>query len=152
MMFQCFIFRGKVFRTMKDIYININKVAEAKGLKSTRSIRMAINNGKYQARKISVNGGFSYEILYSSLEIEVQEKLEDEEIKSTALVPINNQRPTFVSESARMTSLVCRVQFFAPKNNQTHRQKSSNRLLYYTITIMRIEIIPGKKFLCFVFV
>lgn len=86
MMFQCSVFRGKVFRTMKDIYININKVAEAKGLKSTRSIRMAINSGKYQARTIPVNGGFSYEILYSSLEIEIQEKLEDEEIKSTALV------------------------------------------------------------------
>lgn len=123
MMFQCFVFRGKVFRTMKDIYININKVAEAKGLKRTRSIRMAINNGKYQARKISVNGGFSYEILYSSLEIEIQEKLEDEEIKSTALVPMNNQRPTFVSESAKMTSLE-RTDIVVALNNIQKRHKT----------------------------
>ncbi len=123
MMFQCFVFRGKVFRTMKDIYININKVAEAKGLKRTRSIRMAINNGKYQARKISVNGGFSYEILYSSLEIEIQEKLEDEEIKSTALVPMNNQRPTFVSESAKMTSLE-RADIVVALNNIQKRYKT----------------------------
>jgi len=90
---------------MNDIYININKVAEIKGLKSTRSIRMAINNGKYKARTIPVNGGYSYEILYSSLEPEVQEKLEDEEMRSTALVPIKDSKPTFISESARMTSL-----------------------------------------------
>lgn len=122
-MFQCFVFGGKVFRTMKDVYININKVAEAKGLKSTRSIRMAINSGKYQARTIPVNGGFSYEILYSSLEIEVQEKLEDEEIKSTALIPINNQRPTFVSESARMTSLA-RADIVVALNNIQKRYKT----------------------------
>ncbi|MBQ9245591.1 hypothetical protein IJ182_04920 [bacterium] len=90
---------------MNDIYININKVAEVKGLKSTRSLRMAINKGKYKARTIPVNGGYSYEILYSSLEPEVQEKLEDEEMRSTALVPIVDSKPTFISESARMTSL-----------------------------------------------
>jgi len=90
---------------MNDIYININKVAEVKGLKSTRSLRMSINKGKYKVRTIPVNGGYSYEILYSSLEPEVQEKLEDEEIRSTALVPIVESKPTFISESARMTSL-----------------------------------------------
>ena len=105
MVFQCFNFRGNVLHTMKDIYINISKIAEVKGLKSTRSLRMAINKGKYKARTIPVNGGYSYEILYSSLEPEIQEKLEDDEIRSTALVPIDNQKPTFISESARMTSL-----------------------------------------------
>jgi len=90
---------------MNDTYININKIAEIKGLKSTRSLRMAINNGKYIARTIPVNGGYSYEILYSSLEPEIQEKLEDEEMRSTALVPIVDSKPTFISESARMTSL-----------------------------------------------
>jgi hypothetical protein len=49
---------------------------------------MAINNGKYKARTVPVNGGYSYEILYSSLEPEIQEKLEDEEMRSTSLVPI----------------------------------------------------------------
>ena len=47
-------------------YININKVAEAKGLKSNRSLRLEINKPerKYIAREVKVNGGTSYEILY----------------------------------------------------------------------------------------
>ena len=92
---------------MKEEYININKVAQAKGLKSNRSLRIAIQKGKYIAREVKVNGGTSYEILYSSLETEIQEKLENEEIKSTALVPINNNKPqpSFISESARLSAL-----------------------------------------------
>lgn len=88
-------------------YIDINKVAKAKGLKSTRSIRIAIQKGKYEAREVTVFGGKSYEILYSSLEPEIQEKLEDEEMKCTALVPLNNkpQAPSFMSDRARMTAL-----------------------------------------------
>ena len=92
---------------MKNKYIDINKVARAKGLKSNRSLRMAIQKGKYEAREVTVFGGKSYEILYSSLEPEIQEKLEDEEMKCTALVPVNNkpQTPSFMSEKARMTAL-----------------------------------------------
>ena len=90
---------------MNEKYININKIAKIKGLKSTRSIRIAINKGKYIARQITVNGGQSYEILYSSLEPEIQEKLEDEEIRTTSLIPFTASRPTFISESSRMTSL-----------------------------------------------
>ncbi len=77
-------------------YIDINKIAELKGLKSNRSLRLAIQKGKYIAREVKVFGGKSYEILYSSLEPEIQEKLQDELIKEatlsncTALVPINN--------------------------------------------------------------
>ena len=77
-------------------YIDINKIAELKGLKSNRSLRLAIQKGKYVARVVKVFGGKSYEILYSSLEPEIQEKLQDELIKEatqsncTALVPINN--------------------------------------------------------------
>lgn len=54
-------------------YININMVAEAKGLKSNRSLRLEINKpeSKYVAREVKVNGGISYEILYSSLEPEI---------------------------------------------------------------------------------
>ena len=88
-------------------YININKVAEAKGLKSNRSLRLEINKpeSKYVAREVKVNGGTSYEILYSSLEPEIQQKLREGNTKSTALVPLNYQPTTFVSESARLTSL-----------------------------------------------
>lgn len=91
-------------------YININEVAKAKGLSSNRSLRIAIQKGKYIAREVTVQGGKSYEIKDSSLEVVVQEKLEDEEIKSksTALLPINNinnNRVNFVSENARLTAL-----------------------------------------------
>ena len=90
-----------------NTYININRVAEAKGLKSNRSLRLEINKpeSKYIAREVKVNGGTSYEILYSCLEPEIQEKLRDGNTKSTALVPLNYQPTTFVSESARLTSL-----------------------------------------------
>ena len=55
-------------------FISINKVAEAKGLKSNRSLRLEINKpeSKYIAREVKVNGGISYEIFYSSLEPEIQ--------------------------------------------------------------------------------
>lgn len=88
-------------------FVTINKVAEAKGLKSNRSLRLEINKpeSKYIAREVKVNGGTSYEILYSSLEPEIQQKLREGNTKSTALVPLNYQSTTFVSESARLTSL-----------------------------------------------
>ena len=85
-------------------YIDIKRIAEIKGLKSTRSIRIAIQKGKYIAREVKVNGGTSYEILYSSLESELQERIEDEEIKSTALIPIDN-KINFVSENAKLNAL-----------------------------------------------
>ena len=81
------------------LVININRVANAKGLKSNRSLRLEINKpeSKYIAREVKVNGGTSYEILYSSLEPEIQEKLREGNTKSTALVPLNYQPTTFVS-------------------------------------------------------
>ena len=60
---------------MNNTYIDIKRIAEIKGLKSTRSIRIAIQKGKYIAREVKVNGGTSYEILYSSLEAEIQERI-----------------------------------------------------------------------------
>lgn len=53
-------------------YIDINKVAEAKGLKSTRAIRLKIQQGQYIAREVTVQGGKSYEILIHSLEYDIQ--------------------------------------------------------------------------------
>lgn len=55
-----------------DEYININDVAKAKGLKSTRAIRLKIQSGQYIAREITVRGGKSYEILFESLEYDIQ--------------------------------------------------------------------------------
>lgn len=105
---KCKGFEQSIIQDKNEEYININKVAEAKGLKSNRSIRIATQKGKYIAREITVQGGSTYEILYSSLEPEVQEKLKDEEIKCTALVPVNTGRAlqqNFISESARLTAL-----------------------------------------------
>ena len=91
---------------MNNIYINIKDVAKAKGLKSTRSLRLELNKNesKYISREIKVNGGTSYEILFSSLEPELQDKLRKNEKKSTALVPLNYQPPQFVSDQAKMTA------------------------------------------------
>ena len=99
--------------TEEYINININKISEIKGLTSNRSLRLAIQKGKYIAREVKVFGGTSYEILYSSLEPEVQEKLQDELIKEatqsncTALVPLDTKPkyPTFIAESAKLTAL-----------------------------------------------
>ena len=56
---------------MNDIYKKhnkrINEIARIKGLKRNRSLRIAIQKGKYIAREISVKGGKTYEILYSSV-------------------------------------------------------------------------------------
>ena len=89
---------------MNNAYIDIKRIAEIKGLKSTRSIRIAIQKGKYIAREVKVNGGTSYEILYSSLESVIQERLEDEEIKTTALIPVEN-KTNFISKNAKMNAL-----------------------------------------------
>ena len=86
-------------------YVTIKEIAQAKGLKSTRSIRMEINKpeSKYISREVKVNGGISYEILFSSLEPELQQKLRECETKSTAIVPHNYKPPT-VTDKARLTA------------------------------------------------
>ncbi len=99
--------------TAFNSFVPINKIAEIKGLTSNRSLRLAIQKGKYIAREVKVFGGTSYEILYSSLEPEIQEKLQDELIKEatqskcTALVPLDTKPkyPTFIAESAKLTAL-----------------------------------------------
>lgn len=86
-------------------YVTIKEIAQAKGLKTTRSIRMEINKpeSKYISREVKVNGGMSYEILFSSLEPELQQKLRECETKSTAIVPLNYKPPT-VTDKARLTA------------------------------------------------
>ncbi len=114
-------------------YIDINKIAELKRLKSNRSLRLAIQKGKYIARVVKVFGGKSYEILYSSLEQDIQEKLQDELIKETtqsnctALVPINNINNTnnknFITESAKLTALA-RVDIVKALQNMRAKYKT----------------------------
>lgn len=101
---ECKDFEPSIIQDKTEHYIDIKRIAEVKGLKSTRSIRIAIQKGKYISREVKVNGGTSYEILYSSLESEIQEKLENKEIKSTALIPVEN-KVNFISENARLNAL-----------------------------------------------
>ena len=86
-------------------YVTIKEIAQAKGLKSTRSIRMEINKpeSKYISREVKVNGGISYEILFSSLEPELQQKLRKCETKSMAIVPLN-YKPPVITDKARQTA------------------------------------------------
>ena len=115
-------------------YISINKIAELKGLTSNRALRLAIQKGKYIARVVKVFGGKSYEILYSSLEQDVQKKLQDELIKEatqsncTALVPINNidnniNNKNFITESAKLTALA-RVDIVKALQNMRTKYKT----------------------------
>ncbi len=92
---------------MEDRYINIKEIAKIKGLSSTRSLRLEINKteSKYIAKEVKVNGGTSYEILFSSLEPEIQQKLRNAENKTTALVPLNNNKQVeFVSDKTKITA------------------------------------------------
>ena len=126
---------GKVgASTTFNSFVSINKIAELKGLKSNRSLRLAIQKGKYVARVVKVFGGKSYEILYSSLEPEIQEKLQDELIKDatqsncTAFVPINSisnniNNKNFITESAKLTALA-RVDIVKALQNMRTKYKT----------------------------
>ena len=94
-----------MYSLMKDSYINIKEISKAKGLKSTRSLRLEINKpeSKYISREVKVNGGTSYEILFSSLEPELQQKLRESENKSTELVPLNYNSEILVTDKAKLT-------------------------------------------------
>ena len=87
----------------KDKYITIQELADLKGV-STRAIRMS--RDKYVTREIIVRGGKSFEILLSSIELDLQEKYFDKKTQitseSTALIPILPVKnlPTKVNEIA----------------------------------------------------
>ena len=123
---------------MSEEYININKVAQAKGLKSNRSLRLEINKleSKYISREVKVNGGISYEILFSSLEPELQQKIRECETKSTALIPLNYQPPiNFVSDKARLTSLsrmdIVKAALKLRKERKTNKEADNDFLDLY---------------------
>lgn len=122
---------------MKDSYINIKQIAEAKGLKSTRSLRLEINKpeSKYISREVKVNGGISYEILFSSLEPELQQKLREAENKSTELVPLNSKSETHVTDKAKLTRNhrmnIVKAALEKRKNYKTIKESDSDFLDLY---------------------
>jgi len=122
---------------MKDSYINIKQIAEAKGLKSTRSLRLEINKpeSKYISREVKVNGGTSYEILFSSLEPELQQKLREAENKSTELVPLNYKSEILVTDKAKLTQNhrmnIVKAALEKRKNYKTIKESDSDFLDLY---------------------
>lgn len=122
---------------MKDSYINIKQIAEAKGLKSTRSLRLEINKpeSKYISREVKVNGGISYEILFSSLEPELQQKLREAENKSTELVPLNYKSEILVTDKAKLTRNhrmnIVKAALEKRKNYKTIKESDSDFLDLY---------------------
>lgn len=122
---------------MKDSYINIKKIAEVKGLKSTRSLRLEINKpeSKYISREVKVNGGTSYEILFSSLEPELQQKLRVAENKSTELVPLNYKSEILVTDNAKLTRNhrmnIVKAALEKRKNYKTIKESDSDFLDLY---------------------
>ena len=122
---------------MKDSYINIKQIAEAKGLKGTRSLRLEINKpeSKYISREVKVNGGTSYEILFSSLEPKLQQKLREAENKSTELVPLNYKSETLVTDKAKLTRNhrmnIVKAALEKRKNYKTIKESDSDFLDLY---------------------
>lgn len=122
---------------MKDSYINIKEIAETKGLKSTRSLRLEINKpeSKYISREVKVNGGISYEILFSSLEPELQQKLREAENKSTELVPLNYKSEILVTDKAKLTRNhrmnIVKAALEKRKNYKTIKESDSDFLNLY---------------------
>ena len=122
---------------MKDSYINIKEISKAKGLKSTRSLRLEINKpeSKYIAREVKVNGGTSYEILFSSLEPELQQKLREAENKSTKLIPLDYKSETLVTDKAKLTRNhrmnIVKAALEKRKNYKTIKESDSDFLDLY---------------------
>ena len=122
---------------MKDSYINIKEIAEVKGLKSTRSLRLENNKpeSKYISREVKVNGESSYEILFSSLEPELQQKLREAKNKSTELVPLNYKSETLVTDKAKLTRNhrmnIVKAALEKRKNYKTIKESDSDFLDLY---------------------
>jgi hypothetical protein len=94
--------------TSKNIYIDINDLAELKGI-TTRAVRLAISKGKYEAREIQVQGGKSYEILLSSIESDFQEKYSEQQaaqaVSNIKNYPIIITEKTFIPDRAKEVAL-----------------------------------------------
>ena len=123
--------------TSLNSFVPIKQIAEAKGLKSTRSLRLENNKpeSKYISREVKVNGGSSYEILFSSLEPELQQKLREAKNKSTELVPLNYKSETLVTDKAKLTRNhrmnIVKAALEKRKNYKTIKESDSDFLDLY---------------------
>ena len=132
--------------TTLNSFVPLKDVAQAKGLQSTRSLRLELNKhkSKYISREVQVNGDTSYEILFSSLEPELQDKLRRNEKKTTALVSLNYQPPQFLSDQAKITAnfrlniIIALIKF---RNKYSTKKTSRFRLFRF----IQFRIISSKS-------
>lgn len=113
----CFIFDTKVgsgvhvpsFQSycvcMNDLWVNIKKVAEAKGQNDTRALRLYIKRHPdfYDVRTVKVLGGESFEIRFSTLEPYLQEKLKKDFTFQAPMIV--ETRKSFVPDIAKTIAL-----------------------------------------------
>lgn len=108
---------------MKEKYITIKELADLKGV-STRAIRLS--KDKYNTREITVKGGKSFEILFSSIEPDLQEKylknIIPVENKKLLPAPVEFQKP----EKAKVIALA-RYEFLKNWQEQRKVQKSKTK-------------------------
>ena len=103
-------------------YITIKEFAELKGV-SARAIRLSLK--KYVTREITVKGGRSFEILLSSIELELQEKYYSKIVPSYAEkqlpAPTNFHKP----DKAKIIALA-RLDLLNLWKNQRKNQQNKN--------------------------
>lgn len=87
--------------TALNSFVPIKKVAEVKNI-SCWAVRLSIQNDKYIAREVKVQGGISYEILISSLEPDIQGFLKPQ--KEAFYYPII-QTSEFIPDTAKTIAL-----------------------------------------------
>lgn len=105
----------------EEKYITIKELANLKGV-STRAVRLL--KGKYVTRKITVKGGRSFEILFSSIEPELQEKYLKNRIpvedKKLLPAPVEFQKP----DKAKVIAL---ARYELLKNWQEQRKTQNSK-------------------------
>ena len=100
--------------TQEEIWVDIKTIAEIKEI-TPRALRISLNKGKYVFRETKTQGGKSYEILLSSLELHVQEIYRNtyyreivETVNHDILLPIEKPVQTesgFIPEQAKTIAL-----------------------------------------------
>src|SRR5574344_2691566 len=126
---------------MEDKYIAIKELASLKGV-STRAIRLA--KDKYPTRAIIVKVRKSFEILFSSIETELQEKylsnIVPVENKKLLPLPLENHKPDKAKEIALARYELLSEWQNQRKNQQNKTQFDTDFLSTYNAKVLYPEI------------
>lgn len=82
----------------EKIWVDIKTISEIKGITS-RALRISLSKDKYIYRKITTQGGKSYEILLSSLEDDVQERYKDTSEQQIVELELESDKISLPSET-----------------------------------------------------